>query len=110
LYIVGGPELASNLLKRAAVIRRITVRDFMTQQPLCINQNSNLAIAAKLMSAHRISGLPVQDESGKLTGIISKTDIAQAVAHGKALDRGVTPAQTDPTNIFNSMNSQPSEL
>jgi len=86
-YIAGGPELAANLLKRAVVIRRITAGDFMTQQPLCLNQDSNLSVAAKLMTTHRISGIPVADESGKLAGIISKTDMTQAVAHRKALDQ-----------------------
>jgi CBS domain-containing protein len=81
LYVAGGPELASDLLKRAVVIRRITAGDFMTQQPLCLNEDSNLSVAAKLMMTHRISGIPAAGESGKLTGIISKTDVAQAVAH-----------------------------
>jgi len=89
LYVSSGPELASDLLKRAVVIRRITARDFMSDQPLCVNQNSTLSIAAKLMSTHRISGLPVVEENGKLTGIVSKTDMTQAVAHGVALDRVV---------------------
>ena len=87
LYIAGGPELAADLLKRAVVIRRITARDFMTIQPLCLNQDSNLSVAAKLMTTHRISGIPVADEFGKLAGIISKTDMTQAVAHRKALDQ-----------------------
>ena len=52
----------------------------MTPNPLCVNQTSNLSSAAKLMSTHRISGIPVVDDSGKLTGIISKTDLTQAVA------------------------------
>jgi len=87
LYVSSGPELASDLLKRAVVIRRITARDFMSNQPLCVNQNSTLSVAAKLMSTHRISGLPVVDEEGRLAGIVSKTDMTQAVAHGVALDR-----------------------
>jgi CBS domain-containing protein len=41
------------------------------------------------MSTHRISGLPVVDEEGRLSGIVSKTDMTQAVAHGVALDRVV---------------------
>lgn len=89
LYVAGGPKLASDLLKRAVVIRKITAKDFMSEQPLCVNQNSSLSVAAKLMTTHRISGIPVVDEAGKLTGIISKTDMTQAVAHGIALDRVV---------------------
>ena len=102
LYVAGGPDVASNLLKRATVIRRVTVRDFMTQQPLCVNHDSNLAVAAKLMAMHRISGLPVQDKAGKVTGIISKTDITQAVAHGKALNRDEMQALSDLPDIVSS--------
>ena len=80
LYVAAGPQLASDLLKRAVVFRRITAGDFMTPNPLCVNQTSNLSSAAKLMSTHRISGIPVVDDLGKLTGIISKTDLTQAVA------------------------------
>ena len=87
LYVAGGPDLAAKLLKRSMVIRRITTEDFMTPQPLCLNSDSTLSVAAKLMSMHRISGIPVVDTVGRLEGIISKSDITQAVAHGKALSR-----------------------
>jgi CBS domain-containing protein len=87
LYVLGGPELAPNLLKRAIVIRQITARDYMTRPPICVNHDSNLSVAANLMANHRISGLPVVGEGGKLAGIVSKTDITQAVAYGKPLDR-----------------------
>jgi CBS domain-containing protein len=95
LYVAGGPELAARLLKRSVVIRRITAGDFMTPEPLRVNSDSNLSVAAKLMSTHRISGIPVVDILGKLTGIISKTDITQAVAHGKVLYRNSSSAESN---------------
>jgi len=101
LYVAGGPELAASLLKRSVVIRRITAGDFMTQQPLCVNSDSNLSVAAKLMSTHRISGIPVVDLLGRLAGIISKTDITQAVAHGKVLYRNSSAAENN-TNWIRS--------
>jgi CBS domain-containing protein len=60
---------------------KFTVKDFMTPRPLCVNRNWDLAAAAKLMTRHRISGLPVTNDSGRLVGIVSKTDITRAVAH-----------------------------
>jgi len=93
LYVAGGPEVGAKLLKRSVVIRRITAGDFMTPQPLCVNSDSNLSVAAKLMSMHRISGIPVVSSLGELAGIISKTDITQAVAHSKALYRGASSGE-----------------
>ena len=102
LYVAGAPDLAAKLLKRSMVIRRITTEDFMTPQPLCLNSDSTLSVAAKLMSMHRISGIPVVDTLGRLEGIISKSDITQAVAHGRALYRNgpfdVTNGQSTPVS------------
>jgi CBS domain-containing protein len=86
LYVAGGSKIAAEFLKRAVTSRRIVAMDFMTEHPLCVNQSSNLSVAAKLMSIHGISGLPVATESGTLAGIVCKTDITQAVAYGKRLE------------------------
>jgi predicted transcriptional regulator len=40
-----------------------------------------------LMSMHGISGIPLMDALRMFAGIISKSDITKAVAHGKALYR-----------------------
>jgi CBS domain-containing protein len=53
------------------------------------------------MSTHRISGIPVVDLLGRLAGIISKTDITQAVAHGKVLYRNSSAAENN-TNWIRS--------
>jgi CBS domain-containing protein len=70
---------ANDLLKRTEAVG-LTVEDLMTRHPLTINENSNLVEAARLMMKHHISGLPVVDESSKLKGIVSKTDVTRAVA------------------------------
>ena len=69
---------AADLLKRTETIG-LKARDFMTADPYTINQNSDLSEAARLMTRYHISGLPVTDDSTKLTGIVSKTDITRAV-------------------------------
>jgi CBS domain-containing protein len=100
LYVVGGQELAPILLKRAVVNRRIIAKDFMTQHPLWVTQNSNLSVAAKLMTTHRISGIPVADKDGRLAGIITKTDMAQAVACGRALHRDTASTEKNLSNQY----------
>jgi CBS domain-containing protein len=57
--------------------------DIMKYDPITIRTDSDLADAAQVMTKNGISGLPVVDESGKLQGIITKTDIVRAVSQMK---------------------------
>jgi CBS domain-containing protein len=52
-----------------------TVADVMTPDPLSVQPQTPLKEAIQLIVEHRISGLPVVDEAGKLVGIISETDL-----------------------------------
>ncbi|PMP60934.1 MAG: inosine-5-monophosphate dehydrogenase [Caldisphaera sp.] len=56
----------------------ILVNEVMTHNPIIIEESKSIKTAALLMLRHRIGGLPVVDNSGKLIGIITKTDIAKA--------------------------------
>ncbi|MGD1837475.1 MAG: CBS domain-containing protein [Nitrososphaeraceae archaeon] len=61
----------------------ILVRDIMTSDPITIDENSDLSEAAKIMIRNRISGIPVINSTGKLEGIITKTDIIRAFSEIK---------------------------
>jgi CBS domain-containing protein len=67
-------------LERAAAIG-LKAKHFMTGHPIILSHDSNLADAARLMTRHDISGLPITDDPGNLVGIVSKTDITRAVAY-----------------------------
>jgi CBS domain-containing protein len=54
--------------------------DVMTRDPITVTPGSDLADAARIMVGNRISGLPVASESGRLEGIITKTDVVRALA------------------------------
>jgi len=54
--------------------------DIMTPNPLTIGDSEDVAKAAEIMISHKISGLPVVNDSGSLVGIITKTDIVRVVA------------------------------
>jgi len=75
-----GRQQFSQRVEYVTNVRRLTARNIMTRNPLCVNQNANLASSAKLMARHGISGLPVIDDSEKLVGIITKSDLTRAVA------------------------------
>ena len=69
-----------DFLKRTEAIG-LTASDFMMCDPLTIDKGSDLSEAARLMTKHRFSGLPVTDNSSKLAGMLSNTDITRAVAN-----------------------------
>lgn len=50
--------------------------EIMTSPPVTIHQGRSLADAARLIVAKRISGLPIIDDSGRLVGILTSTDLA----------------------------------
>lgn len=47
----------------------------MVVNPITIRPDSTLGEAQQLMIAHRISGIPVTDENGKLLGILTNRDV-----------------------------------
>ncbi|MEM4575975.1 MAG: CBS domain-containing protein [Candidatus Nezhaarchaeales archaeon] len=58
----------------------ITAEDVMTRDPITIKENEDLIVAPQIMLDKKISGLPVVDEDGRLSGIITKSDVVRAIA------------------------------
>ncbi|NET55938.1 MAG: CBS domain-containing protein [Symploca sp. SIO2E6] len=52
-----------------------TVAEVMTRDPIMVEPQTPIKEAIKLIAEHRISGLPVVDETGNLVGVISETDL-----------------------------------
>lgn len=52
-----------------------TVADFMTPNPPTVQPQMPLSEAIQLLVEHRLSGLPVADDSGKLVGVLSESDL-----------------------------------
>lgn len=61
-----------------------TVADVMTRDPITATPEMPLSEVIKILAEKRISGLPVVDQSGKLVGVISETDLMWQ-------ESGVTP-------------------
>ncbi|OWJ55651.1 CBS domain-containing protein [Pyrodictium delaneyi] len=72
-------RLASGQLTRRP-LDAIIVKEVMTENPVVIRSDRSLREAARLMLQHKVGGLPVVDESGKLVGMITKTDVVRAYA------------------------------
>jgi CBS domain-containing protein len=69
-------ELQTNQLSYLLPFKAV---DIMTPNPITVNVNDDVSVAALLMIRHDISGLPVVRKS-TLAGIITKTDIVNAIA------------------------------
>ena len=52
-----------------------TVADIMTNDPILVTPNTPLQEAIHILAEKQISGLPVVDETGKLVGVISDSDL-----------------------------------
>lgn len=52
-----------------------TARELMTRLVFTVEPSATLARAARLMHKHRVKRLPVVDQSGKLVGIVSRSDL-----------------------------------
>jgi CBS domain-containing protein len=62
------------------------VSDFMSQPPLTIGQDACMRDAKQLMRDHRISGLPVVDEAGRLVGLVSIENIIISLERNQISD------------------------
>jgi CBS domain-containing protein/RNA polymerase-binding transcription factor DksA len=60
--------------------REWCVGDVMTHAPVTLQETDSLAEAAERMAARRIGCLPIVDEKGRLAGILSETDLLNALA------------------------------
>ncbi len=54
---------------------KLRVGDVMTREVCCLKENDQLSIADDVMRLGRIRHLPVVDDEGKLSGIISQRDM-----------------------------------
>ena len=55
--------------------RATTAETLMTAPPIIIGPDETVEHAARLMYLRRVKHLPVVDEAGELTGIVSRTDV-----------------------------------
>ena len=55
--------------------KKLLVRDVMTQDVVTLERNEKLSVADDVMRLGRIRHLPIVDEEGNLTGIVSQRDL-----------------------------------
>lgn len=72
----------------ADALRRVKVYDVMCEQPLTITAGTSLREAALLMIENKIGGLPVIDLENNVIGIITESDLFEALV--QQLDQTAT--------------------
>ena len=69
----------------ADALRHVKVADVMSQDPLTVTPETGLREAALLMIENKIGGLPVVDDENSVVGIITESDLFEALL--QQLDR-----------------------
>jgi CBS domain-containing protein len=62
----------------------MNVSDVMTKAPVIVRSDAYLQEAAALMVEHRVSGLPVLDDTGTLVGLLTEGDLIRRAELGTA--------------------------
>ena len=57
-----------------------TVRDVMQKSLITVPQDATLGELARLLTRHKITGVPVVDEEGDVVGVVSMTDLTAFAA------------------------------
>ena len=76
------PATSLSIWELNYLLSTLTIAKIMTHNPFTIGPDATLAEAARMMLEHRVSGLPVVDETRHVVGIITESDIfAMVVLH-----------------------------
>lgn len=62
---------------------QLTVEKIMTRNVLTVKVDTPIVDAAELMLEHKVSGLPVLDDSGALVGVITESDIFRMLVRSR---------------------------
>src|SRR3569832_1771558 len=73
------------------------VREIMTSEVVSVSEESTIEDAARILASHRISGLPVINATGSLTGLVTEYDFISKEGHTVAdiMSRGVISVTED---------------
>ncbi|MEJ5329868.1 MAG: CBS and ACT domain-containing protein [Desulfobaccales bacterium] len=70
------------------LLAELQVKDIMTRNPITVREDDTVEHAAQIMLEHTISGLPVVNDDGRLTGIITQSDVFRAFMHITGIQQG----------------------
>lgn len=88
--------------------REWRVGEIMSHAPETLGPDATLGEAAERMAEHRIGCLPIVDETGRLAGLLSETDVLWAVATTGSLSREIraTPVRDELAALVRELESE----
>jgi len=57
------------------LLSKVTVGEIMTGDPIIVGEDETMEMAAAVMLENRISHLPALDDDGRVTGVVSQSDV-----------------------------------
>ena len=91
-------------LEERRVVRDWQVGEIMTHAPETLHSDASLQVAAETLAVRRIGCLPIVDESGRLAGMLTETDVLHALA--TSLWSEQVPARREKESEFHSLIEQ----
>jgi len=70
------------------LLSEMKVKDVMTHNPITMRGTDSLEKAALIMLENKISGIPVLDDSERLIGLLSETDVMLGFIHATGIKDG----------------------
>jgi len=61
------------------ILKKIKVKKIMTEDPITVPMDFTIDEVAAVLLKNRISGMPVVNASGKVVGVITKSDVFKAL-------------------------------
>ena len=61
------------------LIMKIKVKDIMVKNPVTVSEDFTIEETAEILLDKKISGVPVMNKSGKITGVITKSDLFRVI-------------------------------
>ena len=86
------PATSLSIWELNYLLSSLTVEKIMTPKPMTIASDATIGEAARTMLEHRLSGLPVVENDGKLAGIITESDIFSMVVIHEWSENEAEPA------------------
>jgi acetoin utilization protein AcuB len=61
------------------LIMKIKVKDIMVKNPVTVSEDFTIEETAEILLDKKISGVPVMDKTGKIAGVITKSDLFRVI-------------------------------
>jgi len=79
---VAGRDLPLPDASRRHELNRMLVQEIMNRSPVSVKEAGDLSDAATLLLSRDLKRLPVTDEAGRVTGLLTRVDVLQAMLEG----------------------------